>query len=328
MRNILFIIIALSGFSLVKAQDPQFSQFYASPLYLGPSFAGATNGTRMVINYRDQWPSISGRYITYALSLDHYFVKYKSGGGLMILQDNAGHGKQTLTNIAVNYSYRIDLNKKVFFQPGLQVFYTQRTINFNKLVFADQYLSSSSDASTVESDPGKSPGHLDFSTSMLLFSKDYWGGFSLDHLMKLNSNLASDDRYVDLKFSMYGGYNFKLKKTLINKLEQTVTVAFNYRTQSSIQQLDLGVYYHQYPIMIGLWYRGIPIIKTNTYSDSFTLSGGVELSQITFTYSYDMTVSPLITSTGGAHELSLIYNFDNGNISHRRRMTTVPCPRF
>ncbi|MFM8742085.1 MAG: type IX secretion system membrane protein PorP/SprF, partial [Cytophagales bacterium] len=36
----------------VDAQDPQFSQFYAAPLYLNPAFAGSTNQNRVGINYR------------------------------------------------------------------------------------------------------------------------------------------------------------------------------------------------------------------------------------------------------------------------------------
>ena len=86
-----------------KGQDPQFSQFYASPLYLGPSMAGAGESSRVILNYRDQWPKLSGRYITYALSFDHFIHRYKSGVGLLLLHDNAGKGKLTTTQIGLNY---------------------------------------------------------------------------------------------------------------------------------------------------------------------------------------------------------------------------------
>ena len=39
-----------------EAQIIQFSQFYSCPLYLAPSYAGAIDASRAVLNYRNQWP--------------------------------------------------------------------------------------------------------------------------------------------------------------------------------------------------------------------------------------------------------------------------------
>ena len=52
------IAIAIAGFTgvAVAQQDPQFTQFYANPLYLAPSFAGATKQHRAAGSFRDQWP--------------------------------------------------------------------------------------------------------------------------------------------------------------------------------------------------------------------------------------------------------------------------------
>ncbi|NJK87805.1 MAG: type IX secretion system membrane protein PorP/SprF [Bacteroidales bacterium] len=58
MKKALFgILIILSGFRVI-AQDPQFSQFYSTYLYLAPSFAGLTENNRFSLNYRNQWPEI------------------------------------------------------------------------------------------------------------------------------------------------------------------------------------------------------------------------------------------------------------------------------
>ena len=53
-----------------RAQDPQFTQFYATPTYLSPAFAGTGVQTRFALQSRDQWPSIPGAFIA---ALEHGF---------------------------------------------------------------------------------------------------------------------------------------------------------------------------------------------------------------------------------------------------------------
>lgn len=326
-RIIVLSALLLAGLQ-AKGQDPQFSQFYASPLYLGPSMAGAGENSRIILNYRDQWPKLSGRYTTYALSFDHFIHRYRSGVGLLVLHDNAGRGKLTTTQIGLNYSYRIVVNRDFFIQPGLQFQYYQRNINFSELTFADQYFGSIVLPSTLETAPDNRTGHIDFSSSVLGFGKKFWIGFTVDHLMKLNSSLKNDDRFVPVKLSAYGGYKFIVGQSLLSRLEQSITVAFNYRNQAAMQQLDMGIYYHQLPFMVGLWYRGIPVITSDKSHDAITISAGAEIKQFIVSYSYDLTISTLVTSTGGAHEIGVIYNFDWDNGGRRRKLGSVPCPKF
>jgi hypothetical protein len=72
-RVILFftlVVFLLAGTS-VRAQDPGFSQFFASPLTLNPALTGKFNGVvRVAGNYRNQWPSINNAFITSTISVD------------------------------------------------------------------------------------------------------------------------------------------------------------------------------------------------------------------------------------------------------------------
>ena len=49
-------------------------------------------------------------------------------------------------------------------------------------------------------------------------------------------------------------------------------------------------------------------------------------SQLRLVYSYDVTVSMLTPKSGGAHEVSLIYEWPKH--SKNRRYRAVPCPKF
>src|SRR3990167_9109700 len=94
------IIIFIFNFQILipnlKAQDIHFSQFTMTPLNLDPSQAGKFGGdTRAIINYRDQWSSVSSNpFKTYGAMFDMPFSNGKKdnffGGGISVYSDKAG----------------------------------------------------------------------------------------------------------------------------------------------------------------------------------------------------------------------------------------------
>ena len=68
--GLLLAICTLLAAPEVNGQDPQFSQFYAAPLYLNPAFAGSTNQGRAGTNYRNQWPAVDANYTTLSAFAD------------------------------------------------------------------------------------------------------------------------------------------------------------------------------------------------------------------------------------------------------------------
>ena len=83
------LVIVLVGWSdFAHAQDPQFTQFYANPIYLNPAFAGTARCPRLIMNYRNEWPALSGTFVTYSVSYDQHIDGLQGGMGLVILQDH------------------------------------------------------------------------------------------------------------------------------------------------------------------------------------------------------------------------------------------------
>ncbi|HNA33330.1 MAG TPA: type IX secretion system membrane protein PorP/SprF, partial [Flavobacteriales bacterium] len=96
-------------------------------------------------------------------------------------------------------------------------------------------------------------------------------------------------------------------------------------------QLDVGAYFDHEKLTVGLWYRGIPALKA--YQPGYpndesviAMLGYQTPQQIRFTYSYDITVSMLTMKSGGAHELSVMYEWPKR--TRNRRWRAVPCPKF
>ena len=88
------------------AQDPEFSQFYSNPLLLNPAFAGTARGPRVVMSHRNQWPAMSGAFVTQAVGYDQHFSSIQGGLGLVVMNDQAGQNTLTTTRITGMYSYQ------------------------------------------------------------------------------------------------------------------------------------------------------------------------------------------------------------------------------
>jgi hypothetical protein len=99
--------------------------------------------------------------------------------------------------------------------------------------------------------------------------------------------------------------------------------------------MDLGVYYTAEPMVLGLWYRGVPYKNVEGYVNNesivlllgFTRIGAKEALNIG--YSYDYTISKLGAGSGGAHEFSLVYTWPMRNPRKPPRdKMIIPCPDF
>ena len=327
-KRLYFIIILLVSWSgAIYAQDPQYTQFYAAPLYLSPSFAGSGGATRVILNFRDQWPKLPGDFVTYSLSVDHYFEKYRSGVGLLLFRDQAGGALVNTTNIGLNYSYNFDVSRKWKLNPGIQVYYYFKRIDYARLVFSDQISRDFTTPTSIELERLMNippVQHLDITTSLLAYSDNLWAGFTFDHMLTLNKSLREEGGYVPVRLSIYGGGKHFISGRMREKSEKSVTGAFNLMFQDKYKYLDIGAYYTRTPLQFGLWYRGMPIFPDCPNVGAVTLQFGYKANNFVIGYSYDYTVSSLMTKTGGAHEVSLAYKLQGKE--KKRRMRMVPCP--
>ncbi len=310
-------------------QDPQFSQFYAAPTYLNPAFAGATQQYRFGINYRNQWPQIPGAFETYNVSFDAYIPEVNTSLGLIMTADNAGSGALKYTSIGGLFGYEFRLSKKVVVKPALQFSVYKYGVDANKLVFADQLIRGLGRSSVefVDQNPGF---RFDLAFGGLIYSESGWLGFSGHHLTRLNQSLTGQISPIPEKWSLHGGYRFILRKHR-GEIKRALWGAFNVKQQNGFRQLDVGFYMEFYPVIFGFWYRGIPLAngeeEYHRNTDAITSMIGMKLHQLRIGYSYDLTISQLVGSTGGAHEISLMVEFIDPRPKKKdRRM--VPCPKF
>jgi len=311
----------------IYSQDPTFSQFYANPLYLSPSFAGATEEYRFGMNYRNQWPAIPGVFHTYSISFDKALINFNSGIGVLATYDVAGSGDLSTTNIGLLYSYDFNINREWHVRPGVNFKFYYLGLDIYKLVWNSQ-LTGSGVTPSVSPPPFDNVADVDFAFSTLAYNDRIWAGFTLDHLLVPKTSFYGEDANVPIKFNLYGGVQIIKKTRLRTKLKEVMSVAMNFQKQAKFYQTDIGLYYYKNPLIFGLWYRGIPLV-TSQAGDAIIGLIGIKTSQLHIGYSYDFTISNLISSTAGAHEVSLIYEFTSFSIgSQRKKIRAIPCPEF
>ena len=348
------LLIGIISWTFTQAQDPQYSQFYAAPLYLNPAFTGSAMAPRVNFNHRNQWPSLSANFVTSSLSADIYIDKFNSGVGILMTTDRQ-FTNLTTTDIGATYSYHLKLSDGLSANLGMQGSYVTRGINFADYTFGDQiasYISSGYSAfpkfssdNILQGGANTTPQlkYLDFSTGAVVYAEQFWIGASLHHLNQPTQSFNDKDIRLPMKIGIQAGYRIPLADYMIgNNLgdaierEKSITPVIHYKRQGASDQLDVGAYLTYSPMVLGLWYRGIPL-KTYTKDDVSIISHdaaviliGYRQDNFSIGYSYDATISRL-GSTGGAHEISLSYVFTDWiepRKHGRPRKGELKCPKF
>lgn len=322
------LLFVIFGMGEISGQDIQFSQPYANPLYLNPAFAGTNQSTRVVLNYRKQWPGIQNEYNAYAASSDIYIKKMKAGMGMSFLKDIGGEVQLSNTMASIYYAQHLRISRNSNISLGVKGTFGQRAFDDGNLLFSDQILRESS-TSLSQIGLNKAVAYADFSAGILYYNEKAWLGVSVHRINEPNQSLMGGEDFIPRKLSIHGGTVIPIKRFEKSNGQKKLRVAFNYKQQGEWNQLDVGGYFTMQNVNFGLWYRGIPMKAykpgmPNNESVIFLL-GYQAPKRLSFGYSYEMSVNRLFGHSGGAHEISMIMEFYPKKKKKRR---IVPCASF
>ncbi|MCF8297206.1 MAG: type IX secretion system membrane protein PorP/SprF [Saprospiraceae bacterium] len=324
-RLVLYIltITLLIGADLAKAQDPHFSQFYANPLYLNPAFAGSAVCPRLIMNYRNQWPAISGAYVTYNAGFDMRFDALHGGLGILATADKAGEGVLSTNNISLLYSYHMTPTRSFNINVGFQGTYFQKSIDVTKLTFGSQIDPRWGFVKEPPTLPNMSASGVDFQTGIIGYSEKFYIGFASHHLVEPDEGLVSYSM-LPRKYTFHTGGIIPLTKNGKKRLrdeDPVLSPNLVFQQQGEFHQLNYGLYVNKMPMIAGLWYRHF-----FEGSDAVIVLVGFQYDKFKFGYSYDITVSKLASASGGSHEFSFALMFNCPQ--RKKRIREINCPSF
>ncbi len=299
----------------VKAQDPHFTQFYANPIYLNPAFAGSYRCPRIVFNYRNQWPNISGTFVSTSFSFDMRVDALSGGLGLHFLNDRAGMGTMGITRFSGIYAYQVSINRQFSMAFGFQATYGQKKLDWSKLTFGDMIDPKYGFIYTTQEIKNQElVSYPDFSVGALGYSKRFYAGVAAFHLTEPDEAFLGSGSPLPMKFTAHAGAMIPLDGRYG---ESNMSPNIIYQQQGDFRELNLGLYLTKGPIVGGLWYRN---------QDAIVAMVGFQQDMVRMGYSYDITVSKLGTVTAGSHEISFQLLFKCR--PRHKKFRTVNCPSF
>jgi type IX secretion system PorP/SprF family membrane protein len=322
--------LMLLGGSEAYGQDPHFSQFYANPMYLNPAFAGSAICPRLIMNYRNQWPSIPGSFVTYNASYDQYFGKIRGGLALLAMSDRQGEGALTTQGLAGIYSVRIKLSREWAMNFGAQARFVNKFIDWDKLTFGDMIDSRQGFIYLTQESQGRiSHTFTDFSAGLLFFNERMFFGFAADHLAEPDEGF-NNASILPRKYTAHAGIQIPLDIGSGGYLSTPTILSpnFIYQKQWFYHQTNYGLYVNKEPFIGGIWFRHFVNKKEDIarYQESLIFLLGFQYDKFKFGYSYDWTISTLTNATGGAHEFSFTLNMNCPTPS--RKFRKIVCPHF
>ena len=339
MRKTLLLSVLTAYLTGAVAQDPNFSQFFVSPLTLNPALTGKFNGDfRIAGNYRDQWPAISKAFITSTASFDFPILRGKIseldtwGIGILAMTDKTANGILSTNLISVTTAYHKGLDEDGLHQIGIgfQGTYNTKKLDGTKLNFEDE-LDQFGGWTIPSGEPVNNEtlnmSYFDVSAGVLYNGStdgfnNFYFGVSAYHLNKPQEYFTNVYYTLYPRYTFHGGGSIPLgdatKSIYLSSLFSTQYGANNFVLGGA-----LGIALNDDPENPSNFFAGI-WTRVNNVNDAIIPYLGLEFNGFRIGASYDVNISSLKTASEsrGGMEISLIF------IKRPPGYKPMPCPKF
>ena len=315
----------------MQAQNVHLSQFYQAPLLINPALTAVFNGDhRAIVNYKQQWASVSEPFTTYAFSYDMSLLKKKGknkylGAGLYAYRDVAGDTKYATTSVNLSISSIINLGGGHDLSVGIQGGFSQKSIDESTFEWGSQFDGSTYNSSIASGESAVFEPYAfgDFSTglawsfakeSSTLSSDDDFHASAGIAVYHVNApKLQFDEQVLYRELVIHGGTYMGIKNTPLAFVPNFVMLR-----QGPSTEVNLGALI-RYSIREESKYTGI-LKETAIYFGAYSRLGDaiiptilMEVSSFSVGISYDIINSDLKEAAGGKGGIEISLSFINPN---------------
>ncbi|QQL51370.1 PorP/SprF family type IX secretion system membrane protein [Mucilaginibacter ginkgonis] len=199
MRKYLLTGLIILSCFIARAQDPHFSQYFASPLTVNPANTGFFDGKlRFAANERQQWANIGSAYSTTSLSFDLKILEnaipeydiFAVGVSGMFDSSLSGAYKSNYLSFSTAYHKSLAEEGRHMLTLGVQATYAALSFDYNRLTFATQFNGTDFDPTLPGYINAANPNsnYADIHAGLLyaahLEQANFYAGVSLYHIAK------------------------------------------------------------------------------------------------------------------------------------------------
>ncbi len=335
---ILIAVLSLLVTENIFSQDPVFSQFYASSMFLNPALSGLEKDIVFGVNYRTQWAGVSLPFRTFQFSAIHPIIqqgvssKQLGAFGGSAFSDEAGPNREMVSQgfaLASSYNFHLNQTGKNLLVTALQLGVLQRRANLDALKWSSQY------SSLLGYDPSL-PGEnfiSDRVTTPVINAglvwrlvvddlinpvRMYYQGLAFSNLNRPKGFFHDTHEPSSILVKAHGGY--------LRAFSNGVEISPNYLIQyEKMAQVNVGVYaayalprvtsksLTDLKLSVGFWYR---------IRDSFIVTTGMTTSSWSAGFSYDANNSSLERNFQGANAFEFSFSYRINIMKEYRRFAT------
>lgn len=305
----IILLLFACGYLTVHAQDPHYSQYFNTPLFVNPANAG--NGIehmRATLIYRNQWASVANPFVTEGFMIDKKV--HKVGFGFLVTKNSAGKAGLKQLNLSGVMSYNQPLGENHQLTGALQVGMNNKSFDPSQMTFDSQF------AEDIGFDPAVSSGEVFTNTSITrpdLGAGFMWQrGFGMQkikfkpfigvaflHLNRPSETFIVDENKLPVKSTYNLGAGIMVKENI------EVRPSIIYMVQDHFHEFNFGAVTtfgmnNGNKFQVGLFNRS---------SDAMIAYAGYQVNQLFIGTSYDINTSGLkeVSHGTGGFELTLSY---------------------
>jgi type IX secretion system PorP/SprF family membrane protein len=315
--HILLSIIFFTSFTVLKAQDINYTQYEMVPVFINPGNTGGFFGTFRVGGiYRDRAPSIEGSYRTPFLALEMNFgfaFRKQDWTSLSIsfLQDRSGVVNLGKGGFMASGAYHIGMGKGDLSIGAQFGGVSLSAKDADKATFSDALASgASSSPDLMKLQQGKAD-YNDISAGVVYSAPvgskkhDLKIGFAANHLSQPSVSVSGSGATNKLKMLLTGSAS--LRYHLNERTDLVPMIWFRNVTKftETVPQCMLSYLFNaekKVRLNAGLGYR---------FGDALQIMAGVDYNKIKVQLGYDMTTSDLSSALNpsgfGAIEIGVLY---------------------
>lgn len=337
-KKYLYLTFLIISKLSVFGQDHSYSQFFSAPIYLNPALTGQFEGDiRMNMVYRNQWSGLSGTLSYFTASADLHIPKFAGGVGLMFTRSSEGTAYLVKNNASATYSYSVGSDDFVA-SFGIQAGFTNRDIDWSKLVFSDQ----------IDRRLGYIPGSISSALPPEISSKFYFDAAAGANIVFYKFMLGAAFHHINQPDESFSGTQAKLPyRTTISasyriSLDPYANVDDDegpyiipsalYHKQAGASAMSLGAQFKYRNLNTGVWYRSSGLEGPDAFVVSLIFDlfkGNKNGEKLRIGASHDATISKInYTNTNGTTEIGIGYEKYFPNSSSYNKYNGLRCYNF